>query len=143
MTTTWSALWWRVSLLARMEMRRIRGAWILWRRHHRKSRPKRIVNHSGGMLLPLGIEAAWRQYAIQNQARFASANKFYDCYVVQNAQYSLQMQAQMQNAQQGPGPSYDGQLGRRDDYSNAPAGLPGGLFGGLLGGATSGTIRKP
>lgn len=43
MMTTWSALWWRVSLLARMQMRRARGAWILWRRHHRKARPVRVT----------------------------------------------------------------------------------------------------
>lgn len=59
---TWSGLWWRACLLARLHSRRFRLAWLLWRRSRRATRlllspatflelPATIPLTSGGFLL--------------------------------------------------------------------------------------------
>jgi hypothetical protein len=32
---TWASLWWRICLLARIELRHARAVWLVWQRNHR------------------------------------------------------------------------------------------------------------
>jgi hypothetical protein len=130
MSTTWGGLWWRVRLLARIEMRRARGAWLVWRRHHRKPRRVRPIYRQFGAGITI-TDVHFSANALSNASlRLGAMNGMAD--------RQQQLQAMMAGAWQSPHSHLVQQQAMlsQQQYGHGQLGNPQGVrsaLGGLLG----------